>query len=274
MPELPEVETVCRGISPHLLHRPVTAIIVRDGRLRWPVPENLGSLIRDSGNNRVSRVSRRGKYLLIQFGHGCLIVHLGMSGSLKIVPDETPPTKHDHVDILLDSGYRLRFTDSRRFGSIHWTEDDPLIHPLLSPLGPEPLHGDFDGEYLYKLSRRRKAAVKNLIMDSRIVAGIGNIYANEALFAGGILPARQAGRIARHRYEQLVESIKQVLTGAIEKGGTTLRDFVNSSGRPGYFQQQLNVYARAGLPCRNCGNLIRSHAINNRASYYCTKCQR
>ncbi|NJD07173.1 MAG: bifunctional DNA-formamidopyrimidine glycosylase/DNA-(apurinic or apyrimidinic site) lyase [Methylococcaceae bacterium] len=271
MPELPEVETTRRGLSPHLCGRGVVAAVVRDGRLRWPVPPDLAEIL---GGRSIDAVDRRGKYLLIRFDGGCLIAHLGMSGSLRMVAPEAHPRKHDHVDILLDDGGCLRFHDPRRFGCLLWTDQDPLLHPLLRELGPEPLEPEFSGEYLHDASRGREAPVKHFIMDARIVVGVGNIYANEALFRAGILPQRAAGRISPLRYRRLAESIKQALTEAIAQGGTTLRDFVNAAGRPGYFQQVLTVYDRAGEACRVCDRPIRSERLGQRATYYCPSCQR
>ncbi|BBA32499.1 formamidopyrimidine-DNA glycosylase [Methylocaldum marinum] len=270
MPELPEVETTRRGISPHLVGQTIRAAIIREPRLRWPVPADLpekleGRLIRDVG--------RRGKYILIGTEGGTLIVHLGMSGSLRIPDPDTPPRKHDHFDLVLASGTRLRFHDPRRFGCVVWTEADPATHPLLAELGPEPLNEHFDAPYLHGKARSRSAPVKSFIMDSRIVVGVGNIYTNEALFRAGIDPRRQAGRIALVRYEKLVASIRAVLAEAIEQGGTTLRDFVNENGRPGYFQQTLQIYGRSGELCRRCGGPVRTERLGQRSTYWCPKCQ-
>jgi formamidopyrimidine-DNA glycosylase len=268
MPELPEVETTRRGVAPHLLGRTVTAIRVRQPQLRWPVPplEHLrGCTVRS--------VERRSKYLLIGFDHGTLIVHLGMSGSLRIVEPGSPLRLHDHVEIVL--GQRiLRLHDPRRFGAVLWTPEDPLHHPLLRDLGPEPLSAAFDADYLAARVSGRRAAIKGLIMDSRIVVGVGNIYASEALFIAGIHPARAGGRIGRGRLERLVAAIRQVLTDAIERGGTTLRDFVNESGQPGYFAQELRVYGRAGETCGRCGHTVRARQIGQRTSAFCPGCQR
>lgn len=268
MPELPEVETTRRGIAPHLLGRTVTATRVHQPQLRWPVPP-LGHL----HGCDVRAVERRSKYLLIGFDHGTLIVHLGMSGSLRIVDHASPLRPHDHVEIVL--GPRtLRLHDPRRFGAMLWTQDDPLRHPRLRDLGPEPLSAAFDAGYLAGCVRGRKAAIKSLIMDSRVVVGVGNIYASEALFIAGIHPARAGGRIARPRLERLVDAIKQVLADAIVRGGTTLRDFVDASGQPGYFAQELRVYGRAGETCGRCGHTVRARLIGQRTSAFCPGCQR
>lgn len=271
MPELPEVETTRRGIEPHLLGRQVTDVIVREPRLRWPVPGALATSLRGS---RIESVERRAKYLLLGNGAGSVIVHLGMSGSLRVLPQGIPPFAHDHLDVLLDDGRMLRYTDPRRFGCWLWTGDDPAGHPLLAHIGPEPLDDGFDGTYLHAKSRGRKAAVKNFIMDGRVVAGVGNIYASEALFDAGIHPLRAAGRVSRERYARLAGAIKAVLAAAIRAGGTTLRDYIQGDGTPGYFAVKLNVYERDGEPCRRCHTPIRVRVIGQRSSYYCPACQR
>ncbi|HAV86419.1 bifunctional DNA-formamidopyrimidine glycosylase/DNA-(apurinic or apyrimidinic site) lyase [Stutzerimonas balearica] len=270
MPELPEVETTRRGIAPHLLGQTIERVVVRDRRLRWPIPEDLD--VRLSGQ-RIEAVERRAKYLLIRVQSGTLIAHLGMSGSLRLVPAELPAAKHEHVDILLGSGQALRYTDPRRFGALLWSEL-PLEHPLLASLGPEPLDEGFDGRRLYELSRGRSMAVKPFIMDNAVVVGVGNIYASEALFAAGIDPRRPAGGISRARYERLAAEIKRILAMAIERGGTTLRDFVGGDGKPGYFQQELFVYGRGGAFCKQCGSTLREVRLGQRASVYCGRCQR
>ncbi|WP_312955573.1 bifunctional DNA-formamidopyrimidine glycosylase/DNA-(apurinic or apyrimidinic site) lyase [Pseudomonas songnenensis] len=270
MPELPEVETTRRGIEPHLVGQRVDRVLVRDRRLRWPVPDDLD--VRLSGQ-RIEAVERRAKYLLIKAETGTLIVHLGMSGSLRLVDATQPVGKHDHVDILLESGQALRYTDPRRFGAMLWSEE-PLAHVLLASLGPEPLGEDFDGDRLYRLSRGRSMAVKPFIMDNAVVVGVGNIYASEALFAAGIDPRRPAGSISRARYLKLGEEIRRILAMAIERGGTTLRDFVGGDGKPGYFQQELFVYGRAGEFCKSCGSTLREIRLGQRASVYCSRCQR
>ncbi|MBE7374949.1 bifunctional DNA-formamidopyrimidine glycosylase/DNA-(apurinic or apyrimidinic site) lyase [Pseudomonas lopnurensis] len=270
MPELPEVETTRRGIAPHLLGQRVSRVIVRDRRLRWPIPEDLD--VRLSGQ-RIEAVERRAKYLLIRFEAGTLIAHLGMSGSLRLVDATLPPAKHEHVDLLLESGQALRYTDPRRFGALLWS-DDPLNHVLLASLGPEPLGEAFDGDRLFRLSRGRSMAVKPFIMDNAVVVGVGNIYASEALFAAGIDPRRPAGSISRARYLKLAEEIRRILAMAIERGGTTLRDFVGGDGKPGYFQQELFVYGRGGAFCKRCGATLREIRLGQRASVYCGRCQR
>ena len=270
MPELPEVETTRRGIAPHVVGQRVRRVIVRDGRLRWPVPEDLD--VRLSGQ-RIEAVERRAKYLLIRAESGTLIGHLGMSGSLRLVPADQPPAKHEHVDIELESGLSLRYTDPRRFGALLWTQD-PHAHVLLSKLGPEPLTEAFDGGRLFELSRGRSMAVKPFIMDNAVVVGVGNIYAAEALFAAGIDPRRAAGSVCRARYERLAVEIKKVLARSIESGGTTLRDFIGGDGAPGYFKQELFVYGRGGQPCKVCGTELREVKLGQRASVYCPRCQR
>lgn len=270
MPELPEVETTRRGIAPHLVGQRVTRVLVRDGRLRWPIPEDLD--VRLSGQRIVS-VERRAKYLLINAEVGTLISHLGMSGNLRLVPQGAPVGKHEHVDIELESGFSLRYTDPRRFGAMLWSQD-PLNHALLAQLGPEPLTDLFDAERLYQRSRGRVMAVKPFIMDNAVVVGVGNIYATEALFAAGIDPRRAAGGISRARYVKLVVEIKRVLAAAIERGGTTLRDFIGGDGQPGYFQQELFAYGRGGQPCKACGSTLREVKLGQRASVYCPRCQR
>jgi formamidopyrimidine-DNA glycosylase len=272
MPELPEVETTRRGIQPHIQHRTITKLVIRDSRLRWPIPDNLPRLMK---GKVIERVERRGKYLLLTLSNGgTAIVHLGMSGSLRIIETDEPPMAHDHVDIVLDSGQALRFTDPRRFGCLLWQGAKEEPHKLLASLGPEPLTDDFDGDLLYQRSRGRKAPVKTFIMDNKTVVGAGNIYANEALFAAGIRPDRAAGKISRQRYECLVEEIKSVLARAIEQGGTTLKDFVGGDGKPGYFKQQLKVYGRGGEPCVVCKTGLKEIRLGQRSTVFCRKCQR
>ncbi|MBX9913264.1 MAG: bifunctional DNA-formamidopyrimidine glycosylase/DNA-(apurinic or apyrimidinic site) lyase [Pseudomonadaceae bacterium] len=270
MPELPEVETTRRGIAPYLEGLRVQQVIVRERRLRWPIPEDLD--VRLSGQ-LIERVERRAKYLLLYAEAGCLISHLGMSGSLRLVPADTPVAKHEHVDIVMESGLALRYHDPRRFGSMLWSSD-PLQHPLLQKLGPEPLTDLFDGERLFSQSRGKNIAVKPFIMDNAVVVGVGNIYASEALFAAGIDPRRAAGSISRARYLKLAVAIKRILAHAIERGGTTLRDFVGGDGQPGYFQQELFVYGRGGEFCKACGSTLHELKLGQRASVYCPKCQR
>ena len=270
MPELPEVETTRRGVEPHCRGRVVTGIVVRESRLRWPVPEQLPVVLR---GQTIEAVERRAKYLLFKTKAGTLLVHLGMSGSLRLVNPKTGPGRHDHVDLLLEGGVCLRYNDPRRFGSLLWVAPHERS-PLLDHLGPEPLSDDFHGELLYRRSRGRKGPIKNFIMDGKVVVGVGNIYANEALYLAGIRPQRAAGRVSLARYERLAADIKQVLTSAIEQGGTTLRDFVGGDGKPGYFAQQLHVYGRSGRPCKGCGGLLREVRLGQRSSVYCVTCQR
>jgi formamidopyrimidine-DNA glycosylase len=269
MPELPEVETTRRGIEPHVVGRRVRAVLVRERRLRWPVP---AALARELPGQALHAVGRRAKYLLLAADTGTVILHLGMSGSLRVLPATTTPEKFDHVDVVLDSGACLRLRDPRRFGALLWTSD-PGAHALLAHLGPEPLEPGFDGDYLYDASRGRRRAIKDFLMDSRIVAGIGNIYASEALFAAGIHPRRAAGRLSRARYERLAHAVRATLEQAVCAGGTTLRDFRRSDGNPGYFQQALRVYGRAGAACPTCGATVRSFVLGGRSTFYCARCQ-
>jgi formamidopyrimidine-DNA glycosylase len=271
MPELPEVETTLRGIAPHIENQTVHHLIIRQPRLRWPVPDNLEALI---SGCKIRAISRRAKYLLFDLGSGSLIIHLGMSGSLRILTEDKTPEKHDHLDFVFINGVLMRFHDPRRFGSVLWTELPVNQHPLLKSLGPEPLLSDFDGNYLYQLSNHRMTPVKSFIMDSHVVVGVGNIYANEALFMAGIHPTRPAGRISLQRYRLLASNIKTVLQNAIEQGGTTLRNFVNETGNPGYFKQKLRVYGRAGQPCLICQKPLTEIRMNNRTTVFCSKCQK
>ena len=270
MPELPEVETTRRGIAPYIEGEKVAAVVVRNARLRYPVPAGLGRTLEGL---RIEAVTRRGKYLLLATARGTLIIHLGMSGSLRIVDADAAPEKHDHFDLVTATGVCLRLRDPRRFGAVLWTEADPCEHALIARLGPEPLSDTFSGDYLFQQSRGKTQAVKLFIMDGHRVVGVGNIYANEALFEAGIRPRLAAGRISRHRYEALADAIKSVLAEAIRQGGTTLRDFVNGAGQPGYFQQQLQVYGRGGEACHVCGTPIRELRLGQRATYYCAVCQ-
>ena len=270
MPELPEVETTRCGIAPHVEGKVVEELVLRRRKLRYPVPQ---TLLVDLPGQVISSVERRGKYLLLRAETGTVMVHLGMSGSLRLVDVEVPAEKHDHIDIVFEGGKALRLHDPRRFGSVLWLDGDPLEHKLLAKLGPEPLSETFDAEYLYQRSRKRKQAIKQFVMDSHTVVGVGNIYASEALFAAGIRPQLAAGKLSRPRCEALVAAIKNVLARAIEQGGTTLRDFVDGDGKPGYFQQQLQVYGREAEPCSRCGAVIKLLRLGQRASYYCPRCQ-
>ena len=269
MPELPEVEITRRGIEPHLLGQTVTDIVVHQRQLRWPVPCGLAAL----RGAVVRSVERRAKYILVRSDPGTVLIHLGMSGSLRLVSAGKPLRKHDHLEFYLSSGDRLRFHDPRRFGSVLWTALDPVKHKLLASLGPEPLGEQFDGAHLFARSRGRKVAVKKFIMHAGTVVGVGNIYANEALFLAGIRPRVAAGRVSRSRCVALAGAIRDVLTHAIGMGGTTLRDFVNPQGSPGYFQQSLYVYGRAGKPCRHCQEPIAQKRIGQRSTFYCARCQ-
>lgn len=270
MPELPEVETARRGIEPHLRGRRIARVSVRQPRLRWRVP---ATLARDLPGQTIRAVERRAKYLLLRTTTGTVILHLGMSGSLRIVPAQTPAGAHDHVDIVLADGNCLRLRDPRRFGALLWTTRDPAQHPLLKYLGPEPLEPGFNAEYLYRASRKRRLAMRDFLLNAHIVAGVGNIYANEALFLAGVRPTRPAGRLRRTECQRLVEAVRDTLARAIRAGGTTLRDFMNADGLPGYFQQTLNVYGRAGKPCPRCGTAIRLKRLGQRSAFYCSKCQ-
>ena len=270
MPELPEVETTRRGIDPAVTGHAVLKVTVHEPRLRWPVPAELVQL----EGQVVRRTSRRGKYILLHTDRGTALIHLGMSGSLRLVDPGTPRKTHDHLELVLDSGYLLRFHDPRRFGCFLWLTTAPETHELLRDLGPEPLESGFDADYLFQRSRRRSAPVKAFLMDSHVVVGVGNIYANEALFKAGIHPLRAAGRISAPRYARLVEEVKAILAYAIRRGGTTLRDFVNSDGEPGYFQLELDAYGRAGEPCRRCGSALREVRLGGRSTVYCPRCQR
>ena len=269
MPELPEVETIRRGIEPYVLERLVVRVIVRESRLRWPVSKNLATQLE---RQIIAGTSRRAKYLLLgTVGGGSLMIHFGMSGTLRIVPTDAPVTFHDHIDIVLDGGYSLRYNDPRRFGSFHWLISGS--HPLLDRLGPEPLSDSFDGNYLYTRSRGRKSSVKQFLMDSKVVVGIGNIYANEVLFLAGVRPDWAAGQLSVACCYLVVEKIKLTLDEAIRQGGTTLRDFVGGDGRPGYFAQQLMVYGRAGQPCRVCKSQLKELKQSNRSTVFCSQCQ-
>lgn len=271
MPELPEVETTRRGIEPHVRGRRIAKIVIREPRLRWPIAEGLPA---QAENRRIIGVQRRAKYLLFRLENDAtLILHLGMSGSLRLVAAADPPLAHAHLDIVLAGGQALRYTDPRRFGSLHWSSGDPIRHRLLAHLGPEPLSSAFHADYLHRLSRVRRVCVKALLMDARVVVGLGNIYANEALYRAAIRPMSPAGRISRARYTRLVEAVKSVLAEAIEAGGTTLRDFTGSGGRPGYFRQRLEVYGRDGAACHRCAGIIRMERRAQRATYYCPGCQ-
>ena len=270
MPELPEVETVMAGLAPELTGLRLTGARLRQRQLRWPVPRDLAARVRGA---QVLGMRRRGKYLLVQTDRGWLIVHLGMSGSLRLVPSVLPPGPHDHLDLLLDDGRALRFTDPRRFGCLLFS-DDPWNHPLIAPLGIEPLSETFDGDALYDLSRGRRVSIKDLLMNAHLIVGIGNIYANESLFEAGIDPRLAAGRLSRRRCGLLAAAVQSVLRRAIVAGGSSIRDFVGVDGRPGYFQQGHAVYGRDGETCGSCGTLIRQMRQGGRSTYLCPHCQK
>ena len=270
MPELPEVETTRRGLVPHVVGARVARLLVYDARLRWPVPPGLAEAI---AGRRIDAVDRRGKYLLFRFREDTMIVHLGMTGSLTVHRPAPPLRPHDHVDLALDGGLTLRYHDPRRFGAILWHAGGLPPHPLLAHLGPEPFDPAFDAAYLHRVLRARRAPIKSMLMDSRIVVGVGNIYAAEALFRAGIRPTAPAGRVSRARLGRLVESVRDVLAASIGLGGTTLRDYVGSGGEPGGFQHETRVYGREGLPCRVCGSTLRGVRLGQRASAYCPRCQ-
>ena len=270
MPELPEVETSRRGIEPYLLNKKISDITIRERRLRWPIPADLPAL---AGGKIIRSVSRRAKYIVLGLDDGNIIIHLGMSGSLRICAPKTAPEKHDHIDIHIANKKILRLRDPRRFGCVLWTPGDINQHKLIKPLGPEPLGKTFDARYLHTKASKRTCSIKSLIMNSHIVVGVGNIYASEALFRAAINPKRRAGNISYPRIEKLVAAIKLTLQLAIDEGGTTLRDFTGSSGQPGYFAQKLLVYGRTGEPCTQCGTTIKQFVQQARSTFYCPHCQ-
>ena len=270
MPELPEVETTRRGVAPNVERQKVTEVRIYDRRLRWPVPRDLP---RRLIGRVIDRVDRRSKYLLFRLGPDTLIVHLGMTGSLRVYRDPPPKRAHDHVDLEFANGVVLRYHDPRRFGAVLWSPRSAQAHPLLAALGPEPFAPQFDADYLYGATRKRRAPIKLVLMDSHVVVGVGNIYANESLFRAGIHPARAANRISRERFGRLVNAVRETLTDAIAKGGSTLRDYVDSSGEPGTFQLDYYAYGRAGEPCRVCRSTLRSARLGGRATVYCPACQ-
>ena len=275
MPELPEVETTRAGLAPHLEGRRVRSVLLRRPDLRWPIPPEVGERL---PGQRIAAVRRRAKYLLFDTDAGSALLHLGMSGSLRVLPAKTPVREHDHVDIVLDSGRMLRFNDPRRFGCLLW-QPPGETHALLHGLGPEPLSSGFDGaafngDYLFERSRGRSAPVKTFLMDQKVVVGVGNIYAAEALFAAGISPLRAAGKVSRERYVLLADAVQRILAHAIARGGTTLRDFIAPDGAPGYFEQELSAYGRGGEPCPRCGRPLKQAMVGQRASVWCGHCQR
>ncbi|MAF84838.1 MAG: bifunctional DNA-formamidopyrimidine glycosylase/DNA-(apurinic or apyrimidinic site) lyase [Gammaproteobacteria bacterium] len=271
MPELPEVEITRRGIAPRLTNAKITSVTIREHRLRWPVPANMAKHL---AGCTINSVNRRAKYLLVKTDNGTIIIHLGMSGTLRFVKPGTAPKKHDHVDIEINSDYILRYNDPRRFGCLLRTDDNPLSHPLLTRLGPEPLSSAFTGHYLHTVSKGRRIAIKPHLMNAAIVVGVGNIYASESLFRAGIHPKRAAGRISLERMMHLTEAVKLVLQESIHHGGTTLRDFYNGEGKPGYFSNELNVYDRQDEACIKCRQPIRQITLGQRSTFYCPNCQR
>jgi formamidopyrimidine-DNA glycosylase len=270
MPELPEVETTRAGLAPHLVGRTVTGVTLRRKSLRWAIPPAIAKTL---PGERILAVRRRAKYLLVDTPPGSALLHLGMTGVLRVLPAKTPVGTHDHVDVALDSGRVLRFTDPRRFGCLLW-QPAGTTHELLADLGPEPLSDDFDGEHLFERSRGRSAPVKTFLMDQRIVVGVGNIYAAEALFRAGIAPHRAAGRVSRERYLALATAVKDVLAYAITRGGTTLRDFLSPDSEPGYFETELLAYGREGEPCTACGRPLKGAVLGGRATVWCARCQK
>jgi len=271
MPELPEVETSRRGIEPHLLNRKIKEVIIRQHKLRWPIPENLPQLV---AGKKILAVSRRAKYIYLELENGTIIIHLGMSGSLRICTEKMPAEKHDHIDIQVSNNKILRLRDPRKFGCVLWAKGDVASHKLIKPLGPEPLDESFSADYLYSTAKKRQCSIKAFIMNSHIVVGIGNIYASEALFRAGINPKRSAGKISFTRIEKLVDAIKITLHAAIKEGGTTLRDFTGISGQPGYFAQKLLVYGRTGEPCPQCNEAVKQFVQQSRSTFYCPNCQK
>ena len=271
MPELPEVETTCCGIAPHIENNTISKVIVRNRSLRWPIPTGLNKKL---SSLKINSVTRRAKYILINTDKGSLIIHLGMSGSLRILKSNAPIDKHDHFELQFNDGICLRLRDPRRFGCVLWEKDDPLFHKLLINLGPEPLDAEFDAQLLFEKSRKRKTSIKQFIMDAKIVVGVGNIYASEALFMSGINPKKLTGKITKNNSDDLVCAIKKILKQAIKQGGTTLKDFKSSDGKPGYFQQKLKVYNRTNEPCVKCKKPIKQITLGQRSTFYCANCQK
>ena len=271
MPELPEVETTRRGLTPHLTDQVIRAVVVRHPKLRWPVPEQLVTLL---PGKRIRQIQRRGKYLLFNIESGWLIIHLGMSGSLRMVPAAEKPGAHDHFDLVLTNGLAMRLRDPRRFGAVLWAGSNPFTHPLLARLGMEPMTPALSAEKFFQAARTRSAPIKQVLMDSHLVVGVGNIYANEALFAAGIHPKTAAKRLGLARVQRLIDAVNATLTRAIRAGGSSLRDFVKADGEPGYFQLEYAVYGRTGEPCRHCGRPIKQIRQGQRSSFYCAACQK
>lgn len=270
MPELPEVEVCKRGIEPHVLNQNVSEVVVRNANMRWPITPTISDIC----GEKIISVSRRAKYLLLETSKGVLMLHLGMSGTIRVVDKSTVIAKHDHFDLVLENGLALRLNDPRRFGSVLWVTEDINEHSLIKKLGPEPLSPDFTDNYLYEKSRNKTVAIKTFLMNNHIVVGVGNIYANESLFKAGIDPRKQAGKVSKKRYIELTRHIKQTLAHAIEQGGTTLKDFTQADGKPGYFSQELLVYGRGGLLCFICKDVLKEIKQAGRATVFCSKCQK
>ena len=271
MPELPEVETVKRGIQPHITGQKIKQIYIYQTQLRWPIDKNLPDKI---NGYTIQEVTRKGKYILIKFKQGTLILHLGMTGILRILKQKTDRKKHDHVDIVLSNDILLRYNDTRRFGCILWTDHAIETHPLIKKLGPEPLSNHFNSEYLYKITRKRNTSIKTFIMNSHYVVGIGNIYANECLFMAGINPNRTVAKLTKRDCKKLIQSIKHIISKAIQAGGTTLKDFRHPDSKPGYFRQELQIYGRGGDKCRVCNTALIEIKLGQRQTVYCPKCQK
>ncbi len=269
MPELPEVEVCRQGIKPHVMDQTVSKVIVRNAKLRWPIPETVQHMV----DHRVESVDRRSKYLMLKFDHGTLLLHLGMSGTIRVIDAKTPVAKHDHFDLVLSNNKALRLNDPRRFGAVLWFANHVDEQGLLSKLGPEPLSENFSYGYLYEKAKNRKVPIKTFLMNNHVVVGVGNIYANEALFKAGVRPTTLSGKISKKKFDQLTDIIKEVLAAAIKQGGTTLKDFTQADGRPGYFAQQLLVYGRAGEECFNCKSILEEVRQSNRSSVFCPTCQ-
>lgn len=269
MPELPEVEVCRQGIEPHILNQAVSDVIVRNANMRWPITPTIS----DITGEEILSVSRRAKYLLLETSKGILMLHLGMSGAIRVISKDTPVIKHDHFDLVFENGLALRLNDPRRFGSVLWVTDDIQDHPLINKLGPEPLSSDFKDDYLFEKSRHKTVAIKTFLMNNHIVVGVGNIYANESLFKAGIDPRKSAGKVSKKRYTALTSHIKETLSNAIKQGGTTLKDFTQSDGKPGYFAQELLVYGRGGKDCFVCKNKLKEIKQAGRATVFCPHCQ-